>query len=251
MIRFRKVKVESPDQRTVLHETSFEVQPGKAIGIFGPNGSGKSTLLRVLSGEDRGWIRRGEVWVGDLPLFHRGVSAEERAQKVLYLGSDFSSPFPISVREVLEMAKQVNSRSRYGISEVGERFGISGFFSRMFDELSDGEKQRVMLARGVIQSPEWLVLDETFSKMDLHHAFHLVSVLEDIRSSGMGMILVSHDLNLLSDFSDELWLMNQGSVIRMGSVEEVLTEESLKILYPEKWIQVVRSPHHGRKKVIY
>ena len=251
MIYFRKVQIKTTLGKTLVHETSFEIQRATVVGIYGPNGSGKSSLLKVLSGQVFDRVISGECWIDRSPLFKSSVSAMEKSKRVLYLGSDFQTAFQVSVRELLELAKNVNPDSIENVTEVAEKFEITKLLSRSFNEMSDGEKQRVMLARGIIQSPDWLVLDETFSKMDLDHSFHLIEVLKDFSKKGKGIVFASHDLNLISEFVDELWLLKDGEIVSSGLVESVLTSENLKKLYPNRIVHVVRSPDNGKKKVIY
>lgn len=251
MISLRKLQIKTEQKRTLLHETSLDVPAVKIIGVYGPNGSGKTSLLKAMAGQAKDREITGEVWIDQQFIFKNDLSVAERAKKVLYLGSDFHAPFQISVRELLEMAKGTNSSSLENIAEAAERFGITSLLSRSFDEMSDGEKQRVMVARGVIQSPQWLILDETFSKIDLDRSFHLAQELRAVMKKGRGVILASHDLNLISEMSDELWLMKDARVLDIGLTEEILTSENLQKLYPERMIHVVRSPDNGKKKVIY
>ena len=250
MISLRKVQVKTTQGIPLIHEISLEVAETMMIGVYGPNGSGKSTLLKVIAGLNNDRVITGENWIDQKPIFSNALSVEERALKVLYLGSDFQAPFQISVRELLDMARRVNPSSG-NITEVAERFGITPLLSRSFDQMSDGEKQRVMIARGVIQAPRWLILDETFSKIDLDRSFQLAHELKEMMEKGTGLILASHDLNLISEMVDELWLMKDGRILEAGTVEDVLTTESLQKLYPGRLVHVVRSPDNGKKKVIY
>lgn len=251
MISLRKILVKTANGKVLVQETSLEVAQPMMIGIYGPNGSGKTCLLKSISGQAQEREILGESWIDQRPILHSSVSVQEKSQKVLYLSSDFHAPFQISVRELLEMAKGVNPASGRNISEVSERFGITSLLSRSFDEMSDGEKQRVMVARGVIQSPKWLILDETFSKIDIDRSFQIAEELKEAVRRGMGVIFASHDLNLVSEMSDELWLMKDGRILVKGPVEDIFTTDNLQQLYPERMIHVVRSPDHGKKKVIY
>ena len=149
------------------------------------------------------------------------------------------------------MAKTANPQSGKSIIEISEAFDLTKLLPRSFSEMSDGEKQRVMLARGVLQSPKWLVLDETFSKMDLDRAFVFSHLLKDLVGKGMGVVIASHDLNLLSEIAEEIWFMKDGFIAFSGTIEETLTSERLMQLYPSRMIHVVRSPDSGKKKVIY
>jgi len=251
MISLRKVLVKAGNGKILVRETSMELESKKVIGIYGPNGSGKTSFLKAIAWKTDNLNITGESWVDGQALFLNSVSASLKVKKILYLGSDFQSAFQVSVRELLDLAKSANPESKESMAEMIERFGISDLINRFFDEMSDGEKQRVMIARGVIQSPKWLILDESFSKIDLDRSFQLVYALRESIKKGMGIMVASHDLNLLSELSDELWLMKDGKLTATGSVEKVLTTENLNELYPNRMVHVVRSPDNGKKKVIY
>ncbi len=251
MISLRKIIVKSANGKILVREASMELEPKKVIGVYGPNGSGKTSFLKAIAWKNQNLNISGESWIDGNPIFLSSTSASIKAKKILYLGSDFQSAFQVSVRELMELAKNANPDSIESIAEIIERFDISSLINRIFDEMSDGEKQRVMIARGVLQSPKWLILDETFSKIDLDHSFHLVSSLRESIKKGMGIIIASHDLNLLSELSDELWFIKDGKITTSGTVEQVLTSENLNELYPNRMVHVVRSPDNGKKKVIY
>lgn len=251
MISLRKLQVRSKQGRVLLDETSIEVAKPQVIGIYGPNGSGKTSLLKTMAGIDEGRNIIGESWIDNTSMLHGRSSVNERMKKVLYLGSDFHSAFQVSVRELLEMAKSANPALKMTIPEVAELFDLTGLLNRTFSEMSDGEKQRAMMARGLLQGPRWLILDETFSKMDVDRSVVLAQILREFMKKGMGIIVSSHDLNLLSEIADELWLMKDGRIINTGKVEDTLTSENLQKLYPLRMIHVVRSPDNGKKKVIY
>lgn len=163
MIRVSGLSVEVSG-RNLLSEVGFEVGTGAAIGVYGPNGAGKSTLLKVLA--------------GTLPLDHSGkveidgmeiapsLDPAVRCKKVLRLGSDFHSSFGVRVFELFELASRVGA-GKGPVREVSEELGLGELWSRDFRTLSDGEKQWVMFGRALVQDPRVLILDETFSKLDL------------------------------------------------------------------------------------
>lgn len=251
MISVSNLQIKSSTGKVLFQNSTFEIKSGSVVGIYGPNGSGKSTLLKALAGGSTNQVVTGENIIENVNIFNKDLNVKDKVKKILYLGSDFLTSFQISVRELLDIAKEVNLDSKENALEIAERFSIRPLLSRSFNELSDGEKQRVMLARGVIQAPHWLVLDETFSKVDLDHSFHLTSELKEITKKGRGIILASHDLNLISEFVDELWLIKDGKIVASGPLEEILTTENLRLLYPNRLVQVVRSSDNGKKKVLY
>ena len=238
MIVFRQGKV------------SFSIQKETQIGIYGPNGSGKSTLLKAVAGQFERGPFIGESLIEGFDVYGKNSSAQEKIKKILYLGSDFQTPFQISVREVFELAKAANPQSTENMMEIAERFDLMHLLQRFFGNLSDGEKQRVMIARGVLQAPSWLLLDETFSKIDLNYSHQVIEQLKQLKRKEKGLMVVSHDLNLLTEFCDELWFIKNGQIIVSGPTNDVLTEDHLKNLYPAQNIQIIKS-NQGQKKIIY
>jgi iron complex transport system ATP-binding protein len=164
------------------------VAPKTLLGLYGPNGSGKSSLLKALSGLLSPNERSGFVFFGT-EMTDLSKVGSDWARQVLYLGSDFQTPFQITVRELFEMAAAVSkggvhlelgSAERTRIALVIEALGLTSDLNRILGHMSDGEKQWIMLARGLIQQPRLLLLDETLSKLDMDR---LTAVAEILRSS--------------------------------------------------------------------
>lgn len=250
----------STDRDALILETLNMIleHPG-AIGVYGPNGSGKSTILRRLAGLNSSLNWQGEV-ILDGKLISPEMNPRERVQEILYLGSDFRSPFDLNVRDLFEMGAlakkqgafvEVGHEERNKIAEVIERLKLASFLTRIFSSLSDGEKQLMMFARGLIHAPRLLILDETTSKLDLDKLVLVAKVIREWTTRGMKFFIASHDLNFLSEASDELMLLKQGKVLGMGPVENLLNVNHLEDLYPNLSLQVVRSPETGRLKVLY
>jgi iron complex transport system ATP-binding protein len=246
--------------RTILHPLHLDVETGSVLGVFGPNGSGKSSLLKGLSGSLHGLELRGEVYLENVPL-RLIPTVRERVSRILYLGSDFRAPFQLTVRELFEMGAQATTRQiwpetghreRERIARVIETLGITEFLSRSYPTLSDGERQLMMFARGLIQAPKILVLDETFSKLDLDRLMMTSRLIRKwAHEERMTFLIASHDLNFLSEVSDRMLMLRQGRVLAQGGVDEVLTEANLRELFQNISPHVVASPESGKRKVLY
>jgi len=272
-ISLRKLSVQTEEGKNILSHASFEIHGGAVLGVYGPNGSGKSTLLKTISqGEGSGLKKTaGEFWFSNLSPVGNGTQLEEinlsdirdpkkRVNFIVYIGSDFFSPFDLTIRELFEMAATSNSTDlwpsltsdqRTRIAEVIEELKLTEFLPRLLNTLSDGERQLVMFARGLIQNPKILVLDETFSKLDLDKLMLVGEVLKKWTSLGMTFLVASHDLNFLSEVSDLLMFLKQGQILGVAPVSEMLTPLMLGELYPDRPIQVVRSPESGKNKILY
>ncbi len=258
-LSLRKFSVQTEEDLVLLAETSFEIPFACVVGIYGPNGSGKTSLLRSISALNLDKKIAGEFWIGN-QMIHENLSARDRIKHILYLGSDFHSPFDLTVRELLEMGATVHSselwpvvssKDRAQISEVIELMSLVEFLPRSFSTLSDGEKQLVMFARCLIQAPQVMVLDESFSKLDLDKLMLVSRMMKKWASRGMTFLISSHDLNFLSESSDLILLMKKSKMLCMGPVADVLTHQHILELYPELVVQIVKSPESGKNKILY
>ena len=259
MIRVSRLEVSSGEGKPILNSIELDIAEKTILGVYGPNGSGKSTLLKTLSGVIPATHWRGEIRVCNLPLGSM-QTVQERVERILYLGSDFKSPFDLTVRDLFELAVQSSSRryfpeisasDRERISSVVESLELVGFLSRSFRTLSDGEKQLMMFARALIQAPRILVLDESFSKMDLDRLQQVTRIIRAWSECGMTFVIASHDLNFLSEISDQLLFLKSGTIVAQGPAETVLVDSNLKLLFSRVHVQVVVSTESGKRKILY
>jgi len=252
-LSLRKWSVKALPEKTLVSETSFDLPMGAILGVYGPNGSGKTSLLKSISGMSiEGRETSGEFWIENATALAE-MTPLERVKQILYLGSDFSTPFDLTVRELLEMGARVGAElpDRERIQRVVEALHLRDFLPRVINTLSDGEKQLVMFARGVIQKPKVLVLDESFSKLDLDHLLWIAKETRRFAKEGMTFLIASHDLNFLSEVADELLFMRKSIIIAKGLVNDLFTPATLAELYPNLALQVVRSPESGKLKILY
>ena len=259
MISIRDLSVQIPGGRTLLESIDFEVPANSVLGVFGPNGSGKSTLLKSLSGHHHPEGMRGEVRVTGIPLALFST-VRERSSRILYLGSEFRAPFDLRVSELFELGVQatssalwpdLNTADRDRIANVVESLGIVEFLPRSYQTLSDGEKQLMMFARALIQAPRVLVLDETFSKLDLDRLISVTKIIRAWTECGMSFLIASHDLNFLSEISDQLLFLKKGKKVALGPIDSVLSPQNLKILFEQAAPEVVEQARTGKKKILY
>jgi iron complex transport system ATP-binding protein len=245
-----KVSRDSTSDLEILSPVSFEVASGQVLGVYGPNGSGKSTLLRAMSGVSLGRTLSGDVSIAQVQI-DENLSVRERVSRVLYLGSDFRTPFELTVRDLFELGAEVMNRSHGEISSVVESLGISAFLNRHFNSLSDGEKQLMMFARVLIQKPQVLIFDESFSKLDLDRLVQVAKTLRAECANGLTAVIASHDLNFLTECADSLLFLKNGKKIAEGIPSESLNRVTLEMLYPDLALHVVVSPETGRFKILY
>jgi iron complex transport system ATP-binding protein len=204
-------------EQWVLRNIDLTIGRGEILGIIGPNGSGKTSLLKILGRLLQ--PQQGEVLLEreDLSTVRPGLLA----QRVAMVPQEHPIVFPYTALEVVLMGRYPYLRME-----------VDGFVSRLFSELSGGEKQRVIIARALAQEPEVLLLDEPATFLDLHHQVGIYAILGELnRYEGMTLVLVSHDLNMASQFCHRLLLLDKGRVAQLGSPEEVLTVERIREIY--------------------
>ncbi|MBL7714542.1 MAG: ABC transporter ATP-binding protein [Bdellovibrionales bacterium] len=221
--------------RQVLFDVTFSLEPKQRVALLGPNGSGKSTLLKRIAGIHRSRLSPGAQIRFAGRLQHE-FSSMELAREVTYVGPEFRADFPLSASDAVSMGRfphgdRFSSETKDRVHDAMERMGCWKLRFQNMNEISHGERQRVALARAIVQDPKVLLLDEALSQIDLNHQF----MLEDQLSKWMearSIILVSHDWNLSLRFSDSVFLIHEGKMLKTGSAEQVLSSEAMKKAFP-------------------
>lgn len=234
----------------VLNGLSIDIKEQYFYSIIGPNGTGKSTLLKLISnllstkkdavfihGDDITQISRGEV-----------------AKKMALVPQNTNVGFDFTVEEVVAMGRtpylkrfqSETSSDKELIEEALELTDTVHLRHKGINEISGGERQRVIIAKAIAQNTKILLLDEPVSHLDIHHQINILKVLKKLQKNReMTVITVLHDLNLASTFSDELILLNGGKVYAAGRPDEVLTQSHIKDVYD---MDVMRVEHPNTSK---
>jgi len=219
-----------------LSEINVNVQKGSFAGIIGPNGSGKTTLFRAITGTLG--MKSGKILLLDKNL--RSFSLRQRAQNIAIV-SQFIEAGDMSVEDYVLMGR-IPYHSRFNFFETEDDFRIVRQYMEMTDtwrfkdqlmsELSGGEQQLAAIARALTQQPELLLLDEPTSHLDITHQVHILNVLQQLNQEmGLSVLMVIHDLNLASEYCDQLILVNQGKIHIQGTPAEVLTFQNIEDVY--------------------
>lgn len=258
MLRVRDARFAYEPGREALAGISLELAPGKVSALLGPNGSGKSTLLKFAAGllPVRAAVLEGGVFLGDEDLATLGPAA--RSRRVAYAGAELRQDFPLRAEEAVALGlvgdapgARLSSEGRERVTRALERCGCASLRGRALSALSSGERQRVALARAVAQDAPVMLLDETLSRMDLHHQLEAGVLLRELAREGKTVVLVAHDLNLASEFCDEAVFLHSGRKIAQGSFDEALSGSVLECLYPGSHLHVGLSPPSGIPKVYF
>jgi iron complex transport system ATP-binding protein len=230
----------------VVRGASLNLRRGTLAALIGANGSGKSSLVRLLCGlrEPTG----GEVRFGGRPL--SSIEPRARARRIAYVPQTTSTVFPLTALEVVltgrspytarfqfESARDVEV-ARAALAAVD----AAHLGPRSVTELSGGERQLVSLARAVAQEPEFLLLDEPSSALDLKHRAALVRHLRALRGErNLTALVVTHDLQLIDPAFDLVFAMRDGAVAAWGSPGEVLRDEVLSEVYSDSHVRARRA----------
>ncbi|MDQ3712834.1 MAG: ABC transporter ATP-binding protein [Acidobacteriota bacterium] len=223
----------------VVQNISFTLRTGKIIALLGENGAGKTTLLKSLNGGLP--AAQGGILLDGKDL--NGYSRRKIAQKIAVIAQENETKFPITVLEFVLSGRFAHG-SPFGWETTGDLqialdclqiCHLAGFENRLMNHLSGGERQRAVLSRALATEAEILLLDEPTANLDLAHQAMLFRLInERCRSGNACAIVITHDLNLASEFADEILLLKDGKILAKGEPREVLTSENLQVVFNVK-----------------
>ena len=214
-----------------LDDVTFSIEKGKKVAVVGPNGGGKSTLFNAIA---------GIVPIVDGSLKIKGMNPEDSKGSISYVPQKdlINRNFPLSVKQVVEMGlinrdslnlfsrKKINKK----IKEALENVGLAEKINENINNLSGGQFQRVLIARGLAQDADILLLDEAFSAVDVGAQEDIMNLISDINLDGKTILIATHDINNLEDKFDEVLCLNR-HCCAYGDPSEVLTSEVIEEMY--------------------
>ncbi|GGV58683.1 iron-enterobactin transporter ATP-binding protein [Streptomyces massasporeus] len=239
--------------RVVIDELDVAIPPGVITTIIGPNGCGKSTLLKTLSrllkpakgavvldGEDIGRLRTRDVakklgLLPQAPVAPEGLTVADLVARGRHPHQSWLRQWSSDDAEVVERALAMT--------------GVSDLADRPVDALSGGQRQRVWISMTLAQGTDLLLLDEPTTYLDLAHAVDVLDLVDDLHESGCTVVMVLHDLNLATRYSDNLVVMREGSVLAQGHPRDVITAELLDEAFGLK-ARVIDDPVGDRPLIV-
>ncbi len=235
MLKAKNISVRY-DGDEILSNVSLDLAGGEVVVLLGANGAGKTTLIRALNGTvpvSAGAILLGEKEIGTL-------SRREIARAIAVVAQENETRFPVTVLEFVLSGRFVHGGAFGWESEADIQFAeqalgqcdLTGYEMRLMNHLSGGERQRVVLARALAAGTRVLLLDEPTANLDLaHQAMMFRLVREKCVQSNYAAVVITHDLNLASEFADTILMLKDGKVAARGPAVEVLTVENINLVF--------------------
>jgi len=231
--------------RPVLRDIGLQVLPSEIVGVVGPNGSGKSTLLRTLAGVLP--ASAGTVLLGGCAL--AAMRPRQRARAVAFLGQEETLLDGLTVHDAVALGRTPH-RPPWAGGDLAERRAVAEALSavdmlhaidRRVEQLSGGERRRVLLARAVAQQAPLLVLDEPTNHLDARHQLDLAALLRSLQRT---VVVAMHDLDLAASTCDRLVILHRGQVHAAGPAHTVLTPDTVREVFGVDATPVIH-PHTG------
>lgn len=221
------------NQQAIIDHLSYSIQPNAITSIAGPNGSGKTTLLRILA-------RELVPSHGEVTLLNQSISsyaAKEYAQKVAIVHQHNPLYEDISVIDLVRFGQTpygsiLDGADDKTILPILEYLELVPLKKRSMMSLSGGQQQRVWLAMALAQQPQYLLLDEPTTYLDLHFQASLMKLINQLNSDfKISIVMILHDLNQALHFSQQTVIMNHGKIVANGTPSEVLTAAVLQTVF--------------------
>ncbi|MFD6207158.1 ABC transporter ATP-binding protein [Peribacillus sp. NPDC060253] len=222
------------NNKTVVEDVSIEIKKGKITSFIGPNGAGKSTVLSMISR----LITRdlGEVLIDgkDMGKFN----SNELAKKIAILKQANHINIRLTIRELVAFGRFPYSQGKLTkedwvyVDEAIEYMELADMQDKFLDQLSGGQQQRAFIAMVIAQNTEYVLLDEPLNNLDMKHSVQIMKVLRRLADElGKTVIIVIHDINFASCYSDYIVALKDGKVVHNGPTEQVINSNVLKEIY--------------------
>lgn len=242
-------------EQPILKDISFQIGAEEFCALLGPNGAGKSTLLYALMG----YIKpiSGKILLQDKEL--NSYRRAAMARLLAFVPQESKSDFDHSVYETVLMGRYPylgfmrahSDEDRSVVDKVLEMLNLGSLRQRWLSELSGGEKQRVYIARALVQETPCILLDESLSQLDINHQIEIMNLLKSIsKNQHKTILIVSHNLNLAANHADKLFFLKSGRLLSSGNPADMMQSSHLSELFGIS-LQTQINPNSGRPNIIY
>ncbi|WP_079475526.1 iron ABC transporter ATP-binding protein [Marinococcus halophilus] len=222
------------DETPVVNDVSVTIKQGQITSFIGPNGAGKSTLLSMISrliAKDA-----GEVRIGDKDITK--TKSRELAKKLAILKQSNEMNARLTVRELISFGRFPYSQGRLNAEDwehVDQAIDYMELWSMQdsyIHQLSGGQRQRAFIAMVIAQDTDYILLDEPLNNLDMKHSVQIMKVLRRlVKDMGKTVLLVIHDINFASCYSDDIVALKNGHIVAQGTTEEMMESEVLTDIY--------------------
>lgn len=220
--------------KPVVDDVSVEIVPGTITSFIGPNGAGKSTLLSMVS-------RLLESDTGNVLLDQTDIKkwkSNEFAKRVSILKQSNFLNVRLTIRELVAFGRYPYSKGRLTaedeqfVDQALEYMSLTDMQDQFIDELSGGQKQRAFIAMVIAQDTEYILLDEPLNNLDMKHSVQIMKLLRKLVDDlGKTVVIVLHDINFASVYSDRIVALKDGKLVRNGPTDEVINSVALREIY--------------------
>jgi len=228
-------------RRTILSVDSLHIKQGEMVGLLGPNGAGKSTLLRCLLGMQSRVCGQIEVLGQNVSNLRSGRKATLR-RRIGYVPQLLPSgtEMPLTVREVIGIGRTgiagllrpLRKDDWRIVDEWIDRLGLTDLAGQGFGRISGGQQRKTLIARGMVQHPQLLLLDEPTANLDLGWRERIVQIIEELyRSLQLTVVLVCHELEVLPPSCGRIVILDDGGIVADGPPDGVLSTQRIASLY--------------------
>lgn len=230
IIRTESVTTGYPNQRTkkiVSENLSLSIRNGEFVTLLGPNGCGKSTLMRTIGGLQK--RLSGNVYIDNLDI--EQISSKERAKYLSLVLTERIDSANMTIDDIVSIGRYpyVGHMGKLSVEDWSivqhslKMCSLEGWGERLFSELSDGERQRVMIARALAQDTPFMLLDEPTAHLDLPNRIEMMRMLNELsKKTGKAILVSTHELDLAMQWADTIWLMDLSGKIFTGIPEDIV-----------------------------
>lgn len=233
-VKFERLHFGYNRKREILHGIDLNLPSNKFIAVLGPNGCGKTTLVKQINRILR--AQSGTVQIGDRQVSQ--LEPSELAKLIAYVPQMTSGVMNGSVMDTVMLGRRPyiqwkpTDEDLEIVAKALIRLNISHLSQRLFNQLSGGQKQTVLIARALAQVPDIYLFDEPVSFLDVKNQLEIMAIgRELVEHDGKTVIMVLHDLNMALRFADHVVIMKDGNVFAQGAPRDVITEENILAVY--------------------
>ncbi|MCK9328980.1 MAG: ABC transporter ATP-binding protein [Candidatus Cloacimonetes bacterium] len=254
MIDIRDIEMSYADNK-VLNRLSTSFCEGDFSFILGPNGAGKTTLLKTINKILA--IDKGDIFIDGISI--NQWKEKELAQKIAFIPQEFHLQFDYKLEEFLLMGRypwmeflaNYKDKDYELVKKYIKLLDLTKFMNRYFNQLSGGEKQRVLIARALVQDTKCILMDESLSSLDINHQIEILQMLRHInQEQKKTIVMVSHNLNLSAEFADKIVFVKEGQVYAEGSAKNVFNEKYLNQIF-EMDFAYIQNPYTKVNNIVY